>query len=80
MSVETLRNALFWCSIINVGLLAFWGLLTISPHGWLHRIWSRWSRISAEQFDAINLGGIVLYKILIIVFNVVPYIALRIVG
>jgi hypothetical protein len=33
-----------------------------------------------EQFDAVNLGGMAIFKILVIIFNLAPYIALRIVG
>jgi len=80
MSAEFARSALLWCTLLNVGLLAFWGLFLVTPHAWVHRLWSRWIRISAEQFDAINFAGVLLYEILIIVFNLVPYIALRMVG
>jgi hypothetical protein len=37
-------------------------------------------RVSAEHCDMINLTGIVLYKAGNILFFLVPYIALRIVG
>jgi hypothetical protein len=33
-----------------------------------------------EQFGAINFAGIALYKLGILLFNLVPYVALRIVG
>jgi len=36
--------------------------------------------LSAEHCDTINLTGIVLYKVGNILFFLVPYIALRIVG
>jgi len=80
LSIEIVRGVLFWCSIINFSLLAFWGLLMLTPHEWMHRFWSRWYRISAEQFDVIQLSGIVLYELLIFVFNLIPYIALLIIG
>ena len=50
------------------------------PHGCLYRLWGRWFRLSAEQFDACSFAGIVLYKIGILLFNLVPCIALRIAG
>ena len=80
MSVEIVRGFLFWCSLINYSLLVFWALLMMAPHEWMHRIWGRWYRISSEQFDVIQFSGIVLYKLLIFVFNVIPFIALRIVA
>jgi hypothetical protein len=80
MSLATARSVLLWCMLINLGGLALWGLLIVLPHGWLHRLWGRWLRISPEQFDTVNFAGILFYEILIFVFNVVPYLALLIVG
>ena len=80
MTLEMLRNALLWCSVINYGLLIVWLLLFVLPHEWLYRLWGRWFRLTAEQFDAVNFAGIVLYKLWIILFNLVPYIVLRILG
>lgn len=80
MSIDVVRNALLWCTVINYALLVVWFLLTALPHEWLHRLWGRWFRLTAEQFDAINFTGIVLYKLGILLFNLVPYVALRIVG
>jgi hypothetical protein len=80
MSVATVRSMLLWCTLINSGVLAVWGLLMLLPHGWLHRLTARRFRISPEQFDTVSYAGIVLYKILVLVFNLVPYIALLIAG
>ncbi len=40
----------------------------------LHRVWFR---LSVEQFDAIYYGAMGIVKIMILVFNVVPYVVLR---
>jgi nitrate reductase gamma subunit len=74
------RNMLFWCTIINYGVLVLWSVLMIVPHEWMHRLANKFYRVSADQFDVINLAGIVFYKTLIIFFNLVPYIALLIAG
>jgi hypothetical protein len=79
MNVETARSALLWCGVINYGLLLFWVLLFLLARDWLCRL-GRWFRLSAEQFDAMQYGGMVLYKLGILLFNLVPYTALRIVG
>jgi len=80
MSLEILRSALLWCTVINYGLLLVWFALFALPHEWMYRIWGRWFRLTAEQFDAVSYAGIVLYKMGILLFNMVPYIALRIVA
>jgi hypothetical protein len=80
MSIEMARNALLWCTVLNYGLLVVWFLLYALAHEWLYRLWGRWFRLTAEQLDTINFAGIVLYKVGILLFNLVPYVALRIVG
>lgn len=80
MDIATLRGVLLWCTLINFGFLALWGLLMALPHRWLYRIWGRVFRLTDEQFDAVSFCGLLLYKVLILVFNAVPYVALLIVG
>ena len=80
MSMEMARNALLWCAVLNYGLVVVWFLLYALAHEWLYRLWGRWFRLTAEQLDTINFAGIVLYKVGILLFNLVPYVALRIVG
>jgi hypothetical protein len=79
MSIEVVGGVLLWCAIINFALLAVWSLLFVMPHEWVYRLWSRWFRLSIEQFDAVNFAGIVLYKVGILLFNLIPYVDLRIV-
>lgn len=78
MSIAVVRDTLLWCTVLNYALLVVWALLTLAPHDWLRRLWGRWYRVSPGAFDALNFGGIGLYKLLIIVFNLIPYIAIRI--
>lgn len=80
MNVERVREVLLWCAVINYGLLLLWVVLFVLPHGWMYRLWGRWFRLSNEQFDAINFALIVLYKTGILLFNLVPYVVLRLVG
>jgi len=80
MSLDIARSALLWCTVINYALLVVWFVLFALPHEWMYRIWGRWFRLTAEQFDAVSYAGIVLYKMGILLFNLVPYVALRIVA
>jgi len=80
MSIEVVRSALLWCTFLNYAVLLVWFLLYALPHNWLYRLWAKWFRLTLEQFDAINFTGIVLYKAGILLLNLVPYVALRIVG
>ncbi|HKI31057.1 MAG TPA: hypothetical protein VKA46_04270 [Gemmataceae bacterium] len=79
MSVEKLRDVLLWSGVINYAMLVLWAALYYLAPGVLHWFGRRF-RLSAEQFDAIQYGGMMLYKLAILLFHLGPYIALRIVG
>ena len=63
-----------------IRVLLAWYLLLVSPHAWLYRLWGRWFHLRAGQFDAFNFGGILLYKLGILLFNLAPLVALYLVG
>jgi hypothetical protein len=80
MTLEVIRSALAWCTVINLGLLLWWFLFFSLAHDWTYRMHSKWYNISVDKFDTIHYAGIAFFKILVLVFNLVPYLALRIVG
>jgi hypothetical protein len=80
MSIDVVRNFFLWCAVINYLVLVVWFLLLVLPHQWLYRFWGKWFPLTAERFDAISFAGMALYKMGILLFNLTPYVALRIVG
>ena len=80
MTLEVIRDVLAWCTLINLGVLVFWALYLMLARDWLYRVHGKWFKLSIEQFDALHYGGLGLFKIGWILFNLVPYLALRIVG
>jgi hypothetical protein len=80
MTLEIARSFFLWCSIINYVLLLVWALPLMFWRDGVYRLWGRWFRLSLEQFDMLNIAGITLYKMGVILFNVVPCIALYLVG
>ena len=78
--VENARRALLWCTVINYGILLIWFLVFILAHDWMYLLHSRWFHLSVEQFDMLHYGGMAIYKIGVLLFNLVPFVALRIVG
>jgi hypothetical protein len=79
MSIENARGFFLWCSVINYALLLVWAALATLGRDPLYRLWSRLFRLSPELFDALNIGGITLYKMGVLLFNIVPCIALYLV-
>jgi hypothetical protein len=80
MTVETTKEFLLWCAIINYGLVLAWFLPIAFARDRIYRFWGRWFRLSPEQFDALSFIGIAVYKVGILLFNVMSYIALVIAG
>ncbi len=78
MPIETLQEILGWCSLINMGLLLWWFLAFVFAHDWMYDLDSRWFKLSVEQFDAIHYGAMGVMKMMVFVFNLVPYVVLRI--
>jgi len=80
MSIEVARNFLLWCTVINYGILLVWFLVFVFAHDWILRIHGRWFRLSSEQFDAIHYLGMAIFKVGIMLFNLVPLVVLYIIG
>jgi len=79
MSIESVRRALLWCTVINYGILLIWFLFFILAHDWLYLLHSRWFHMSVDQFDMLHYTGMGIYKIGVLLLNLVPYIVLHIV-
>ena len=80
MDVQTLTQFFMWCTIINVGLLTLSAVICVCASDWVYGIHSKWFSVSREAFNMAFYGFIGIYKILVLVFNVIPYVALLIVG
>jgi hypothetical protein len=80
MNLAGARDVILWCAVINYGVLLCWFLFFVLAHDWMLRLHGRWFRIPVEQFDAIHYATMAIYKIGIILFNLVPYVALLIVA
>jgi len=79
MTVETLTAVLGWTTLINFALLAWWLLFFVVARDWTYRLHTKWFRFPREQFNAIHYSLMGVFKMGIIIFNLVPYLALRIV-
>ncbi len=80
MTIDLIRDVLAWCSVINLSLLLWWFMFFALGHDWIYRMHGRWFTLSVEKFDAIHYAGMAFFKICIFLFNIVPYLALRIIG
>ncbi len=80
MDIQTLTTFFLWCSIINGGILVLWTLSFMFAPDLVYRLQSKWFPLSRETFSAIFYSLIGLYKVFFLVFNLVPYLALLVIG
>ena len=76
MNMELLRQVLGWSLVLNYLILLIWFVVFINARAWMKRLHGRWFNLSDQAFDAIHYAAMAGYKILIMVFNLVPFIVL----
>ena len=77
MNTLLLRDWLLACTAVNYGVLILWFAAFCFLHDALYRLHHRWFRLSEEKFDALHYQGMAIYKIGILLLNLVPYLTLR---
>ena len=80
MDIDSIRAFFMWCTILNFALLLLSSLICVCAGDWAFQIHNKLFSISRETFNVAIYSYIGLYKILIIVFIIIPYIALLIIG
>jgi hypothetical protein len=78
MTVEIIRDVLGWCTVINYLILVLWFLAFSMAHEWLYRLHGKWFKMPVGNFDVIHYASMAFFKICIFLFNLAPYLALRI--
>lgn len=80
MDIQILTSFFMWCTIINTGMLFFLALVYLLAPNLAYRLQSRFIPISRETFNVVFYAFIGFFKVVVLVFNVVPWIALLIIG
>lgn len=76
MNLEPLRIFFGWCTILNAGLLLLSSLLLMLAGDWVARLHGRWFPMPREAFTRQFYQYLGWWKILVIGFNLVPWLAL----
>lgn len=79
ITLETLTRFFMWCTLLNGGLLLFWSIFVLFGQDWVYRVQRFWFPISRETFVVAFYGFLGLFKVLFIVFNLMPWLALLII-
>ncbi len=76
MDIETIREFLGWCSIINIGVLALSSIMVVALRGAISRMHQKMFGLDEASVQRAYFAYLANFKIAVIVFNLVPYIAL----
>ena len=80
MDVRTLTSFFKWCTIINITVFALSTIMVLAASDFIYGANGQLFHKPREAFNVVLYVLLGLYKIFILVFNIVPYGALRIVG
>ena len=77
-TLESIRTFFGWCSVLNIGLLMISSVCLVVCRGWISGIHKKMFALDEADLAHAYFRYLATYKVLILVFNVIPYIALRI--
>ena len=78
MNIELLTEFFGWCTLVNVAVLCFMTIMMASGgNRFAKRVHSRMFDVSEDQLDQVYFKYLANYKMAIMVFNLTPYIALK---
>ena len=80
MDIQMLTAFFMWCTIINGALLFLSAILFALAPGCMYRMQSRWYTVPQETFNTTYYSFLGAFKLLFIIFNVTPYVALLIIA
>lgn len=80
MEITTLTAFLGWSSVGNYIVLLIWAWLYTRHNAWLYQEHSRFFALTHGQFTLFHYAGMGLYKLLILVLNLVPFVVLKLIS
>ena len=79
MDIQALTRFFMWCTIINGAMLVLSAIMIMLAQDFVYRKHSKWFTIPRETFNVAIYSFLGFFKIVFIVFNLVPYVALLII-
>lgn len=79
-AIEVMQEFFGWCSVINIGLLLLSTVLVIAIRGTALRFHGKLFNLDEQTLLKAYFYYLAHYKIAIIIFCIVPYFALKMIG
>lgn len=79
MNIEMLKDFLLWCTVVNYAVLLVWFFALLAARDWIYGLHARMFGLLPERIAVIHYKAIAVYKLGILLFNLVPLIALHLI-
>ena len=79
MTLESIRKIIGWSAVINMALLLFIAIIFLAAKDWIYAIWGYFFHLSPAEYDSFVFHILAIWKILMFVFFIIPYVAIRMV-
>ena len=79
MDIQTLTTFFMWCTILSLGVMIAWTIVLASAPDFMYRMQTKWFPMPQESFNVVVYSALGMYRIVFVVFNLVPYVALLLV-
>ncbi len=80
MDIQFLTSFFMWCTIINGGLFLLWAGFFLMAPTFTYNLQNKFIPLPREKYDVIIYSFLGLFKMLFLLFNLVPYVVLLILG
>ena len=80
MDIEKLEAFFLWCMLVNIGIYAFTAIATLVFHDFICKMQAKMFGLSDETIRKSIYMYLAIYKLLITVFNFVPWIVIKIIN
>ncbi len=77
MTLEFFTSFLAWCTLLNLVFLLLWFFFLTAGGGWVRRMHGKWFNLTDEGFAAVHYKMVAYFKLLWVMFNLTPYLVLR---
>ena len=80
MDIQTLTTFFMWCTIINGALFVLSATICMLAPGFVYSMQSKLFPLPRETYDLAMYSFLGLFKVLFLIFNVTPFVALLIIS
>lgn len=80
MTLEALTTFFGWMTVLNFGFLAVVAVALLTLRNWMTSVHARMFNLDEKALHGAYFGYLANYKLLVLVFSLAPYLALRLVA